>query len=1182
MEVIPPPFKKITEPLTEDNENIPGDIVVSETGELLKSYFIFSGFIDDIIETFDDWIFDKIPKQLAARNIELDNGKKVFLENPHVSPPIYSIGAKSYPMLPAIARARKDTYSGVLTVDLVIRNPDGSIYDKEENVSLGRIPIMLRSQLCYLHGKTSEELIRMGECVGDPFGYFIIRGLEYFVMTQEKLRVNKVILFNKDTQGTSACRMTCYTIKGTNVVMITMSEIKGLRLSLHFLKDKTISVFQVFRIFGIKDEKVIEEMVLLFTRKEWRTKVSYFLQPTFIEYYRVSDDSDDISAKLGETWTLDRIKAKLMEELFPQMNGTGNTMNRLWLLAMMIARYAEYIAGLRSLDDRDHWQIKRLESAGRSFEQLFNQILNVYIFRELAENIQKKGLRKASDMARSINKGRMTETFIKSFNPKSWGVKGNFNKENVAEQMKRENTLNVFSQLLRINTPASRQAKQPHIRMVQMSQLGYIDPVETPEGKNCGLVKHRSITCRYSIERDDTIIKKYLEPFLSPQYVELKYRTATLLNGKFLGWCSGDETYRTLRSMKLKKEIYFDSCIVYDRDDEILYVHTDGARAIRPLLVVSDNELVIDKKNLWGKSFQELMDHGAVEYVDAWEQEYALVSQSIHDLRYHKESIRQALVTVEKYRNEWEQTKKPEFESLYRTALHAYERLRKKQYTHCELDPTAILGTLSSLMPLANHNQGPRISYFCSMIKQALSQYHNNHQLRFDPTIKVLAWPTRPIFETQMSKFLPLDPLPSGETVICAFMTYTGYNQEDSLIFNKNSVDAGKFMYTVYHKYQTVVKSGEREFMEYLGLSDKEEEKAKQVNLDEHGIVKLGTYVKNDDILVRKIRIYTGESKKKQEEKIIDLKVAKYHSGIVDQILVCRNIENKETVYIKIRDVRKPERGDKFASRYAQKATIGVILPVEDMPFVVEGRDSGVVPDVIVNPHSIISRMTMGKMLEIVTSKVAALRGERINATAFQKFDLDHFQRILKQYGYDENGVETMRSGFTGELIKAKIFMGPCYYMAMRHHVKEKIQMRARGAVKAITHQPISGRNRGGGLRFGEMEKDNLVSHGASALIQERLKFSSDVFQAVFCKRCGQIAISNIQEGKVKCRKCLQQASFGRCVIPYAFKTLLHYFAGVGIVMALKFKETEELGRYEYQPTATEVVPEFQEEREEE
>jgi DNA-directed RNA polymerase II subunit RPB2 len=535
--------------------------------------------------------------------------------------------------------------------------------------------------------------------------------------------------------------------------------------------------------------------------------------------------------------------------------------------------------------------------------------------------------------------------------------------------------------------------------------------------------------------------------------------------------------------------------------------------------------------------FVDLLRHGIVEYIDPWEQDYITIAQSIEDFKQYSADL-------ERIRSQMLLATNPDEAKVLELS---YQRLLKKRYTHCQLDPIAILGSSSSLMPLANFNQGPRLSYFCSMVKQALTQYHSNHQLRFDPTIKVLSWPARPIFEGQMSRLFNLDKVPRGENVLCAFMAYTGYNQEDSLIFNKASIDEGKFMYTVYFRYYVALKNV-RDLTEKFGIVSDPEEQKNQVNLDENGIVKLGTHVKPEDILVRKIRNYQGT------RTIDDLRVLKYHEGIVDQIIKCRNAENAECVYIKIRDVRKPEIGDKFASRYAQKATIGIILPREDMPF---NEETGVTPDVIINPHCIISRMTMGKLLEMLASKTTLLTGEYVNATAFRKFDYTEFQRILKQYGYDEYGLETLRSGITGELIKTKIFIGPCFYQATRHQVKDKIQMRARGSIKAITHQPISGRNKGGGLRFGEYEKDNLISHGASSILQERMLYASDIFQTVFCTNCGEIAISSLIDEINICKVCGQNARFGRCSIPYAFKTLLHYLAAAGISLRFKFRNTD-------------------------
>jgi DNA-directed RNA polymerase II subunit RPB2 len=1154
---IPIPISKVTEPLNSQNQTIPGTISVDESGRLLKTYFTYKGIVQDIIDIFDDWITNKLKSFMESREIKISEDKTLRFESIIIKPPTYSVRTESFNLLPAIARVRKETYSGTLMCDLVIRDKSGKEISRKKNVSLGRIPIMLGSVVCHLRGKTETELIQMGECPTDPFGYFIISGIEYSLVTQEKLRVNKFIIFDKDFKGNVTCRMTIFRpYVGTTVFYLykTNESVINIKFTKH-----DICVLSVYSIFKVSLEESLDMILSFINSDKNKEKAKYALQATINDYYKT-----DVSNIKPED---------ILRELFPNMEGMKLEL-RLQSLSLMTAKYLEFLIGHRRIDDRDHWANKRLESAGRLMEQLFVGIINKMFIPGIQEEISTKGLTDIKEIANIIKVNVITDEFRHSFNSKLWGVKVSKKlKESVVEQLKREGAVSIYSQLLKINTPTSQQTKQANIRMVQMSQLGYIDPVETPEGKKCGLVKHRAITCRYTIEREDVSVIKYIQDFegIESPYESSENTTNTestrtdtrkekkqgkgtqkdapkdtyvVVNGKFICWStSGEKLYQYLLRLRRSGFIHYETSIVFDRKDKGIYLYTTGSRPIWPLLIVNQetNRLYLhEKKDVNIDDFLELLRQGIVEYIDPWEQDHITIAQSIEDFKQYSADLERIKSQMEALQD----TNPDEAETL----KISYQRLLKKRYTHCQIDPIAILGSSSSLMPLANFNQGPRLSYFCSMVKQALTQYHSNHQLRFDPTIKVLSWPTRPIFESQINRLLNLDRVPRGENVLCAFMAYTGYNQEDSLIFNKASIDEGKFMYTAYFRYYTALRNV-REVTEKFGLVSDPEEQKNQVNLDENGIVKLGTHVKPDDILVRKIRIYQEKTR-----VIEDLKVLKYHEGIVDQIIKCRNAENAECIYIKIRDVRKPEIGDKFASRYAQKATIGIILPREDMPF---NEETGIIPDVIINPHCIISRMTMGKLLEMLASKTTLLTGEYVNATAFRKFDYTEFQRILKQYGYDEYGLETLRSGITGELIKTKIFVGPCFYQATRHQVKDKIQMRARGSIKAITHQPISGRNKGGGLRFGEYEKDNLISHGASSILQERMLYASDIFQAVFCTNCGEIAISSIIDKMNICMTCGQNARFGKCSIPYAFKTLLHYLAATGISLKFKFRDLE-------------------------
>ena len=440
------------------------------------------------------------------------------------------------------------------------------------------------------------------------------------------------------------------------------------------------------------------------------------------------------------------------------------------------------------------------------------------------------------------------------------------------------------------------------------------------------------------------------------------------------------------------------------------------------------------------------------------------------------------------------------------------------------------------------------ITHNCGMGKQSLGIYHSQHSSRFDKTAKCLAYPSRPLFATQMNEILGLNELPAGDTVIVAIMTYTGYNQEDAIIMKQGAIDRGLFRQVVYKSYKSIQKRTRFTMDKFARPEMREgEPQEKYAAIDKNGIPRLGSFVREGDAIIGKVRNNITTGKVDNASTYIGVG----QEGIVDKVLVATNSEGMRVVKVKIRQIRKPVIGDKYASRHAQKTTIGLILPDEDMPFSI----SGITPDIIINPHCIPSRMTMAKMIEIVASKFAALEGERINATAFRKFDIKAFKENLVQYGFSSSGKEKFFSGFTGAPFEALIFTGPCYYQVLRHHVEDKIQMRARGAIKQLSHQPTGGRARKGGQRVGEMERDAIISHGAAEFLRERLCTVSDAYTPVYCSTCGTIAIANHADIKFICRTCGDKAKFGTCTIPYAYKLLTHKLAGAGFNLTFEMSE---------------------------
>ena len=480
------------------------------------------------------------------------------------------------------------------------------------------------------------------------------------------------------------------------------------------------------------------------------------------------------------------------------------------------------------------------------------------------------------------------------------------------------------------------------------------------------------------------------------------------------------------------------------------------------------------------------------------------------------------------------------------------ELLSLMPYTHCELDPNAIHGTNTSVIPLPDHNQGPRNAYACNMLKQAVGIYSSAHSLRFDSSSKILAFPSRPIFETQMNRMVGLNDLPAGQTIIIAIMTYGGMTMEDAVILAKGAVDRGLFTMTVYNSYVSIAEAGETIKRPDIKNINSELLSA----LDENGIPVEGRIIKEGYYVIGKVKdefvtdSRTGERIKKEID--VSEKAKLGESGKIDKVILSRNPSGKLTVKVKIRKVKRPESGDKVADRHAQKSTISQIKPSVDMPQIVSGPNAGLIPSMIFNPHAIPSRMTMGKLIEMIASKLGAFRGETQNATAFNNFDLSkigELSRQLRQYGFNGGGMETMMNGMTGETFEAMIFSGPSYYQALRHKVSDKIQARALGKVDTATSQPLAGRNRGGGLRFGEMERDASISHGASNFLKERMSISSDASVHPLCRSCGHFA--KIDESGFSCTTCRTDTEFVSCSLPGSHRYLTNLLAAGGIKVSV-------------------------------
>ena len=395
------------------------------------------------------------------------------------------------------------------------------------------------------------------------------------------------------------------------------------------------------------------------------------------------------------------------------------------------------------------------------------------------------------------------------------------------------------------------------------------------------------------------------------------------------------------------------------------------------------------------------------------------------------------------------------------------------------------------------------------MGKQAMGIFLTNYVQRLETMSNVLYYPQKPLATTRSMEYLKFRELPAGQNAIVAIAVYSGYNQEDSVIMNQSAIDRGLFRSLFYRTYtdqekrigMTNVESFERPMRDDTlrvkrGTYDK---------IDDDGLIAPGVRVTGDDIIIGKTAPIApdaeelGQRTKSHTKRDVSTPLRGTERGIVDRVLVTTNQDGLRFVKVRMRTTKVPQIGDKFASRHGQKGTIGITYRQEDMPFTREG----IVPDLIINPHAIPSRMTIAHLIECQLSKVAALKGFEGDATPFTDVTVDSVSKLLRGHGYQSRGFEIMYNGHTGRKLVAQIFLGPTYYQRLRHMVDDKMHARARGPVQILTRQPVEGRARDGGLRFGEMERDCMVAHGASAFLKERLFEVSDPFRVHVCDICG-------------------------------------------------------------------------------
>ncbi|TNN00607.1 DNA-directed RNA polymerase III subunit RPC2 [Takifugu rubripes] len=1110
---------------------------VAEKWKLLPAFLKVKGLVKQHIDSFNYFINVEIKKIMKANEkITSDADPMWYLKylNIYVGmPDVEESFNVTRPVSPHECRLRDMTYSAPITVD--IEYTRGSQRIIRNALPIGRMPIMLRSSNCVLTGKTPMEFAKLNECPLDPGGYFIVKGQEKVILIQEQLSKNRIIV-DQDRKGAVGASVTSSTHEKKSRTNMIVKQGR------FYLRHNTLSedapIAIIFKGMGVESDQEIVQMIgtedyvmaSFAPSLEECQKAQIFTQTQALRY-------------LGNKVRRQRMwggpkKTKMEEarELLASLILTHvpvkefNFRAKCIYLAVMVRRVI-LAQGGNKVDDRDYYGNKRLELAGQLLSLLFEDLFKKFNseLKKIADQIIPKQRAAQFDVVKHMRQDQITNGMVNAISTGNWSLKRfKMDRQGVTQVLSRLSFISALGMMTRISSQFEKTRKVSGPRSLQPSQWGMLCPSDTPEGEACGLVKNLALMTHITTDMEDGPIIK-LAFNLGVEDVnllcgeELSYPSVFIvfLNGNILGVIRDHQklvgTFRLMRRAGFINEFVSISTNLTDR---CVYISSDGGRLCRPYIIVKKGQPMVKNKHIEDlsqgyRNFEDFLHDGLVEYLDVNEENDCQIA--------------------------------------------LYEHMIHKDTTHLEIEPFTLLGVCAGLIPYPHHNQSPRNTYQCAMGKQAMGTIGYNQRNRIDTLMYLLAYPQRPMVKTKTIEIIEFEKLPAGQNATVAVMSYSGYDIEDALILNKASLDRGFGRCLVYKNSKcTLRRYTNQTFDKVMGpMLDAATRKPiwRHNILDADGICSPGERVENKQVLVNKSMPTVTQtplegSTQTGQPQYRDVPICYKGStdSYIEKVMISSNAEDAFLIKILLRQTRRPEIGDKFSSRHGQKGVCGLIVPQEDMPFC----DTGICPDIIMNPHGYPSRMTVGKLIELLAGKAGVLDGRFHYGTAFGGSKVKDVCEDLIRHGYNYQGKDYVTSGITGEPLEAYIYFGPVYYQKLKHMVLDKMHARARGPRAVLTRQPTEGRSRDGGLRLGEMERDCLIGYGASMLLLERLMISSDAFEVDVCGQCGLLGYSGW------CHYCKSSCHVSSLRIPYACKLLFQELQSMNIIPRLKLSRYNE------------------------